>query len=48
MSRFQHIDIDQAKEYLESGAVVFLDIRDGMSREEGFIDPSVHLTDETA
>ncbi len=48
MSLFQHIDVDQAKKYLESGAVVFLDIRDEMSRKGGFIDPSIHLNDETS
>ena len=48
MSQFQHIDIDQAKEYFDTGSAVFLDIRDGESRQEGYIERSVHLTDENA
>ena len=48
MSQFQHIDIDQAKGYLDAGTAVFLDIRDQESREAGYIERSVHLTDENA
>lgn len=48
MSEFRHIDIDRAREYLDAGTAVFLDIRDPESREADCIKRSVHLTDENA
>ncbi len=48
MREFAHIDVLQAREKLAAQQVVFLDIRDAYSREQGHIQPSIHLTDESA
>jgi thiosulfate sulfurtransferase len=48
VSQFHYIDIDQAKEHLDAGTAVFLDIRDEQARQQGHIEGSIHLTDENA
>lgn len=47
MNSFSHIDVDGAREKLDADEVIFVDIRDGESRQDGHIAGSVHLTDET-
>ena len=46
-SSFHHIDVEGAREKLDADEAVFVDIRDGESRHDGHIAPSVHLTDAT-
>jgi thiosulfate sulfurtransferase len=48
MRQFAHIDVEQAREKLAAQQAIFIDIRDGYSREQGHIQPSIHLTDESA
>lgn len=48
MNSFSHIDVEAAREKLDADEAVFVDIRDGESRLDGHIIPSVHLTDQTA
>ncbi len=47
MTTFTHIDVERARHKLDAGEAVFVDIRDGESRQTGHIAPSVHLTEET-
>ena len=47
MNSFSHIAVKDARQKLEAGEAILVDIRDGQSREDGHIAGSLHLTDET-
>jgi len=45
MTQFAHIDVLEAKEMRAAERAIFIDIRDALTREQGHIPASIHLTD---